>query len=166
MPTRLLAAPALAAALAPDLLGRLSRRFSSLLYVLLNDTTGVEERWRLAPVLLGAWLAGTLVASPISHALARLLGSSAELRKSILTAAWIGAIQVGFFAMHWLVIAWGDRSLDWSVFGVATIAAALVGKWGHEMDFWKCLVLVPLQSAVVLGLLFLASFGASELGWT
>lgn len=150
--------------LAPDLLERLSRRFSNLLFVLLNDTTGVEERWRLAPVLLGAWLVGTLVASPVAHGLARLLGSSAELRKSAGTALWIAAVQVGFFALHWLVIAWGDRRLDWSVFGAATVAAALVAKWGHEIDYWKCLLLVLLQSAAVAGLLFLASFAAAELG--
>jgi hypothetical protein len=150
---------------APELLERLQRRFASFVFLLTNDTTGVEERARLVPFLLGAWILASLVAGPASHLTARLLGSSAEMRRSAGTAIGIGALQAAFFALHWGVIAWGRRSLDWSVFGMSVLACALVSKWAHEIDFARCLLHVLLQSATVLLLLFLAAFGLSELGW-
>ena len=80
--------------LLPPLLERLQDRFASFLYLLLNDTTGVEERFTFIPVLLLFWLVASLLSAPLSHLTARLLGSSAELRKSTGIAFSIAAMAV------------------------------------------------------------------------
>ena len=154
------------ALLLPPLLERLQDRFASFLFLLRNDTTGVEERFAFAPVLLLLWLLASLLSSPLSHLAARILGSQADLRKSAGAALGIAAIQCGFFGLSWLVIAWGRRSLDWSVFGASTLATALVSKWAHEIPYWKCLLHVFLQAAACLAVMFLMAFTAAELGWT
>ena len=64
------------------------------------------------------------------------------------------------------MIAWGNRRLDWSIFATAALMAALVAKWGHELPYLKCVILVLLQSAASLLLLFLLAFSFAELGWT
>ena len=152
--------------LLPPLLERLQDRFASFLFLLRNDTTGVEERFTLIPMVLGLWLVASLLSAPLSHLIARLLGSSAELRESTGIAFTIAAIQCGFFGISWLVIAWGQRSLDWSVLGASSVATAFVSKWGHEFALWKCALHVLLQVAVGLLTMFLMAFAATEFGWT
>ena len=157
------AAPAV---LLPPLFERLQERFSSFLFLLFNDTTGLDERFRFVPVLLIAWLIAALLSAPLSHLAARLFGSGAELRQSTGTAFAIAAIQCGFFGLTWLVIAWGRRDIDWSVFCLSTVATMLVAKWGHEFPVWKSILLVFAQAAISLLTIFLMAFTAAELGWT
>lgn len=157
------ALPALAS---PPILDRLQDRFASFLFLLQNDTTGLEERFRYVPALLLAWLLASLLTAPLSHLAARLLGSGAELRSSVGVAFSIAVIQCGFFGLTWLVVAWGRRSIDWSVFCLSTIATMAVAKWGHELPIWKCIALVFVQAAVCLLAVFFMAFTAAELGWT
>ena len=64
------------------------------------------------------------------------------------------------------MIAWGRRSLDWSVFGASTLVTALVSKWGHELPYLKCVTHVLVQAGACLLVMFLIAFTAAELGWT
>ena len=104
--------------------------------------------------------------APLSHLTARLFGSSAELRKSTGTALSIAALQCGFLGISWLLIGWGRRSLDWSVFAASTLSTMLVSKVGHEIPLWKGLVHVLVQAAACLLVMFLIAFTAAEFGWT
>jgi hypothetical protein len=158
--------PAATALLLPPLLDRLQDRFASFLFLLRNDTTGVEERFRFVPILLLCWLLANLLGAPLTHLVARFFGSSAELRKSTGNAFAIAAIQCGFFGLTWLVIAWGRRSIDWAVFAASCVATSLVAKWGHELPLGKSFLLVIIQTGVGLLVTFLIAFTAAELGWT
>lgn len=158
-------AASLLTAFEPGVLDRLARRFHSFVFLLTNDTAGVEERagWRLP--LLVAWLAVAFVASPACLLALRLLGKSAELRRVAGVAVGVAAIQVLFFAVQWFIVAWGRRALDWAAFATSLWLAALVAKLAHEIGYLRSVAYVLAQSTICLAILFALAFSAAELGW-
>ena len=126
MLTRWCSVAIVAAAATPDWVGRLPARWRAFLDLIRHDHQGVTESPELRLPLLLTWLAANLLAFPVALLVVRVLGMRREARKVLFVNAWLSVIQVAFFTMHWYLIAWGQRSLDWAVFFVSLMPSALV----------------------------------------
>jgi hypothetical protein len=146
------------------LLHRFWARLRTFAWMLTHDTPGLQEKALYIPYFLGTWFLASMLVSPASLGLLKLMRAGGDLRKVAGVNFGLAVTQVAFFAVNWYVIGWNDRSIDVSVFGVTLIPASLIAMWGLQVSLLRGIIYAFVQAVLAFLIIFLVLFAGTETG--
>jgi hypothetical protein len=149
---------------AAGLIQRLGKSLHSFWFLLSHDTAEAASRDVMAPYLLAAWFAASIVASPLTLLVLKALRSNVDFKKVAGVAFGVALTQLAFFAVDWYVMQWGHRDVDQAVFCATLVPALLITKWGLSVSWPRALVATLAQAFFAFALVFLVYFAMGETG--